>query len=261
MLDLKPYSFHEVMGKENRLKEQQEQEEEVVGSMKKNDEDEMTEEELLKKKELEAEAAEPERDDCYEYKLVGVNVHSGTANAGHYWSYINTNRGTDEKEGDTNWIKTEADTWMEFNDSRVSDWQFSDIRKTFGNEQKATSQSTYFSSMGDSYGTSAYMLFYERRVKRDLKIIVEEEKVAETKAKGIDVVFDEAKKEHFQMCAYRDAADGEAANDIYTKVFDDNMKFTFESDIYSTEFFDFILQILQSVAETPVSESTKLNGL
>lgn len=46
-------------------------------------------------------------DDCYEYKLVGVNVHSGTANAGHYWSYINTNRGTDERPGDTEWIKTE----------------------------------------------------------------------------------------------------------------------------------------------------------
>lgn len=139
VLDLKPYSFHEVMGKENRLKEQQEQEEEALGSIKKNDEEEMTEEELAKKKELEAEAAEPERDDCYEYKLVGVNVHSGTANAGHYWSYINTNRGTDEKEGDQNWIKTEADTWMEFNDSRVSDWQFSELsQRTFGNQQKAS---------------------------------------------------------------------------------------------------------------------------
>lgn len=115
--------------------------------------------------------------------------------------------------------------------------------------------------MGDSYGTSAYMLFYERRVKRDLKIIVEEDKVEETKAKGVDVAFDEEKKEHFKMSPYRNAADGETANDIYTKVFDDNMKFTFESDIYSTEFFDFILQILQSVAETPVNDTTKLNGL
>ena len=35
---------------------------------------------------------EKDKDDCYEYKLVGVNVHSGTANQGHYWSYINIKR-------------------------------------------------------------------------------------------------------------------------------------------------------------------------
>ena len=38
------------------------------------------------------EMREPDADDCYEYKLVGVNVHHGTADSGHYWSYINTNR-------------------------------------------------------------------------------------------------------------------------------------------------------------------------
>ena len=92
----------------------------------------MTEEELAKKREREEETREPDRDDCFEYKLVGVNVHSGTANMGHYWSYINTNRGVDEKaaEGgvDSTWIKTEADPWMEFNDSRVSDWEFKDLK-------------------------------------------------------------------------------------------------------------------------------------
>ena len=40
----------------------------------------------------------PEEQDCYEYKLVGVNVHSGSANGGHYWSYINTTRGLEEKD-------------------------------------------------------------------------------------------------------------------------------------------------------------------
>ena len=102
-------------------------------------------------------------------------MHSGTANAGHYWSYINTNRGTDEKEGDNSWIKTETDPWMEFNDSRVSDWEFKELKsRTFGNEQKGGSGG-YLSSLGDSYGTSGYMLFYERRVKKDLMIVVKED--------------------------------------------------------------------------------------
>ena len=131
VLDLKPYSFHEVMGKENRLKEQQPEEEELSLleiQQQQQRENEMTEEELEAKKEAEDDAREPERDDCYEYKLVGVNVHSGTANAGHYWSYINTNRGIDEKDNDPNWIKTESDPWMEYNDSRVSDWDFKELR-------------------------------------------------------------------------------------------------------------------------------------
>ena len=32
-------------------------------------------------------------DDHYIYKLVGVNVHRGSANRGHYWSVINIKRG------------------------------------------------------------------------------------------------------------------------------------------------------------------------
>lgn len=263
VLDLKPYSFHEVMGKEGRLKSQTEEEDAPeappIGQRDSEEGIEETEEEKKRKEAIE-DAKEPEQDDCYEYKLVGVNVHSGTANAGHYWSYINTNRGIDECD-DPNWIKTETQPWMEFNDSRVTEWDFKDLKsKTFGNEAKSGGAG-YFSSLGDSYGTSGYMLFYERRVKKPLKIIVPDDQVEETKAKGIEVTYDEEKKEHFKMSPYRTAADGELANDIYTKVAEDNSKFTFESDIYSTEFFDFILQILQSVADGEVDDATKLNGM
>lgn len=249
------------MGKENRLKDQQDEDEAGASTLVSSNQEELTEEELQAKKEAEEEIREPEIDDCFEYKLVGVNVHSGTANAGHYWSYINTNRGTDEKEGDNKWIKTEADPWMEFNDSRVSDWEFKELEsRTFGNQAK-TNQNSYFSSLGDSYGTSGYMLFYERRVKKDLKIVVPADEVEERKTKEDDIQYDEEKKEHFKMMKYRNAADNETANDIYQKVAEDNMKFTFESDIYSTEFFEFILQILQSVADSDVDNKTKLNGL
>ena len=94
-LDLKPYSYHETMKREGRPTVKEEEEE---------PNEKLTEEELAKKKELEDEFRHPEEDDCYEYKLVGVNVHSGTAQAGHYWSYINTNRGTDEEENDPTWM-------------------------------------------------------------------------------------------------------------------------------------------------------------
>ena len=53
----------------------------------------------------------PGKEDSYEYKLVGINVHSGTANAGHYWSFINTSRDPEKAAN--------ADEWMEFNDTHV----------------------------------------------------------------------------------------------------------------------------------------------
>jgi ubiquitin carboxyl-terminal hydrolase 34 len=92
LLDLKPYSYHEVMRREGlgknkpKTAEQEEQElKDKQDGVQKADEDDK----------------EPAEDDCYEYKLVGVNVHSGSANAGHYWSYINTVRGFEEKDGMT----------------------------------------------------------------------------------------------------------------------------------------------------------------
>ena len=92
----------------------------------------------------------PEKEDTYEYKLVGINVHSGTANAGHYWSYINTTRDP--------WRAAYADKWMEFNDTHVQSWNYLQEVETrcFGNKG-----SRGFDVAGDS-GTSAYMLFYER---------------------------------------------------------------------------------------------------
>lgn len=96
-LDLKPYSFYEVMKKENRINPNKTEDDaenptQVQPSTDQPDEDNQW----------------PEEEDCYEYKLTGVTVHSGTANAGHYWSYINTRRGYNELDGnDPQWAKTE----------------------------------------------------------------------------------------------------------------------------------------------------------
>jgi ubiquitin carboxyl-terminal hydrolase 34 len=119
-LDLAPYSYYDVMGKENRLKkpaeggEAQEEEIDAEASAEKKDEDNEEEENV-----------EPEQEDCFEYKLAGVTVHSGTAHAGHYWAYINTARGQDaapEGADEATWSSTDNDRWMEFNDSTVRDF-------------------------------------------------------------------------------------------------------------------------------------------
>ena len=237
-LDLKPYSFYEVMKKENRLPKQKKEGEE---------EEEEPEE---KKEEAEAEAEEtkwPEEDDCFEYKLVGVVVHSGTANAGHYWSYINTRRGYNEPdENDPTWKNTETDPWLEFNDSMVREFNFEKLKEDcFGGDGKGGNDDGW--SFGGSYGKSAYMLVYERKKKKDLKILVPKEDVESTKVKGEKVYHDEQKDEFYKLINYREGVEDIAPNQIYKNVFEDNVKFEFENDIYSVEFFEFVKSILAAI--------------
>ena len=46
----------------------------------------------------------------------------GTADAGHYISYININRNHKDEES-PEWLQTEKEKWLEFNDSAVKDYR------------------------------------------------------------------------------------------------------------------------------------------
>ena len=176
-----------------------------------------------------------------------MNVHSGTANAGHYWSFINTRRGADElDENDPEWAKTENDPWMKFNDSSVTEYNFEKLKADcYGGDGKSGGgMDTDSFSFGGSYGQSAYMLVYEKRQKRPLKILATPEEVAEKKE---DILYDAKKEEHYKLIDYKNGVQDIAPNDIYKQVFEDNHKFEFENDIYSNEFFEFVRQIIVAV--------------
>jgi len=48
---------------------------------------------------------------------------------------------------------------------------------------------------------------------------------------------------------YRQAVEDIAPNAIYKQVFEDNFKFEFENDIYSTEFFEFVRGIINAISQ------------
>lgn len=88
----------------------------------------------------------------YQYKLSGIVVHSGTADSGHYYSFI---KDRDQK-----------DKWYEFNDQIVRDFDPADIpNECYGGEDSfQTSNMMYMKSMK---WRNAYILMYERVISSD----------------------------------------------------------------------------------------------
>ncbi|KAL7823498.1 hypothetical protein V8C26DRAFT_386717 [Trichoderma gracile] len=85
------------------------------------------------------------------FELVGVLVHSGTAESGHYYSYIRERTST-----------TDCPSWVEFNDDTVTPWDPRQMAaSTFGGPIQQSSP--HFSDRQPTDKTySAYMLFYQR---------------------------------------------------------------------------------------------------
>ena len=89
---------------------------------------------------------EAKDDSYYMYALAGVLVHSGTADGGHYYSYI--------RERDT--TSPNYNKWIEFNDSYISTFDIKDMpTECFGGQ-------TYTGYYEFDKSSNAYMLFYQR---------------------------------------------------------------------------------------------------
>ncbi|KAL5114898.1 hypothetical protein ACEQ8H_007216 [Pleosporales sp. CAS-2024a] len=83
------------------------------------------------------------------FDLVGVLVHTGTCENGHYYSYIRQRPSSS---------KNASSTWVEFNDSEVVPFDPSEIAdRTFGGFTDGDAYSRQIKQF------SAYMLFYQRR--------------------------------------------------------------------------------------------------
>lgn len=72
-------------------------------------------------KEKQEEFIRPAPLDYYNFDLQGIVVHMGTADSGHYYSFIKETESF-EKQDDPN-----SEQWMEFNDSFVSEFDPADI--------------------------------------------------------------------------------------------------------------------------------------
>ena len=129
-------------------------------------------------------------DEYYDYYLKGIIVHVGSADSGHYYSYINTNR--DGKGNISDFLKEtdEEENWLEFNDSLISKFDIKNMEnECFGGVEENNNINGNFSSINsDNFyyvnnnnnnfsnekNKNAYMLIYERKIKSPMKILIKE---------------------------------------------------------------------------------------
>lgn len=121
----------------------------------------------------------------FDYKLVGVVIHMGVADAGHYISYVNVERESDStSENRVQWLQTDQQRWLEFNDSIVSSFDFSQMQyKAFGEDESQANMQMDYTDIGGVGGAggsaqqshNAYMLVYEKAEKKPLKVICSDE--------------------------------------------------------------------------------------
>ncbi|KAJ3435063.1 ubiquitin carboxyl-terminal hydrolase faf-y-related [Anaeramoeba flamelloides] len=93
---------------------------------------------------------------CYDYRLVGILVHRGSTQFGHYYSYIK---------------ERNSSKWIEFNDEIIKDFNINSIpEKCFGERKKKLDTSkklknkkyTVHNNLPRIKNYSAYMLFYQK---------------------------------------------------------------------------------------------------
>lgn len=228
------------------------------------------------------------------YKLVGVTIHRGTAEHGHYYSIINTKRGIlEEDESKAEWKRTEKDVWKVFDDETIKAFNFNDMEKeAFGGVggdngagsgfNDADMQAYLFQSgTANSYGQNAYMLVYEKMKKKPLKEVILQKPAADAQmtdeegkqgeaalgctdtAEPRDVsvlqegeYIDPKNQERYRLIPYR-KIDPFVPDWVRQQILVDNNQFLIDRYIFHESFFNLIKGILKHVASNVVIRQYK----
>ena len=192
---------------------------------KKNNEDENENDE-------EEEIVEDDKDE-FTYKLVGVVLHSGNAEYGHYTSLINVNR------KDPNRKNLNEDIWYNFDDSRISKYNMENFNEDcFGEgEKKKSSHSSYMMNFDSGSSKSAYILVYDKVKKSKIHFQFNEKNLDE-KEKIMNCLIDKNnfkfKDNIFETDFYNIGK--YLPNEIKTEINNDNSSLVLEDQLFNKNF-------------------------
>ncbi|XP_044286407.1 ubiquitin carboxyl-terminal hydrolase 24 isoform X3 [Varanus komodoensis] len=192
------------------------------------------------------------------YELVGVIVHSGQAHAGHYYSFIKDRRGCGKGK------------WYKFNDTVVEEFDLNDETleyECFGGEYrpKVYDQSNPYPDVRRRYW-NAYMLFYQRVSDQNSPVLPKKSRVSVMRQEAEDLSLSTPSSPDISPQSsprpHRPSSDrltiltklvkkGEKKGlfvekmpvRIYQMVRDENLKFMKNRDVYSSDYFSFVLSL------------------
>ncbi|XP_050316350.1 ubiquitin carboxyl-terminal hydrolase 34 isoform X2 [Anthonomus grandis grandis] len=167
----------------------------------------------------------------YEYDLIGVTVHTGTADGGHYYSFIK-----DRTAGS-------RDKWFLFNDAEVKPFDPNQIAaECFGGEMTSKTYDSVtdkFMDFSFEKTNSAYMLFYER-------CPLTSPDSTESSSTNLDSI--EARSN-----SPVPTATFELSKELEDWIWQDNMHFIQDKNIFEHTYFNFMWQICGYIPQTILS--------
>nr|XP_042908715.1 ubiquitin carboxyl-terminal hydrolase 34 [Parasteatoda tepidariorum] len=162
-----------------------------------------------------------EEDECFEYELIGVTVHTGNAEGGHYYCFIRERNSPGK------------DKWYFFNDSEVKNFDPVHIAaECFGGEVTSKTYDSVtdkFMDFSFEKTNSAYMLFYERIIPN---------------ADNYKPKFhnSEDNPNHLPQI--------ELSPELAEWIWQDNMQFLQDKSLFEHTYFDFMWQICSYIPQT-----------
>nr|CAD7454071.1 unnamed protein product [Timema tahoe] len=175
--------------------------------------------------------------ECYEYDLIGVTVHTGTADGGHYYSFI--------RDRTTN----NRDTWFLFNDAEVKPFDPNQIAaECFGGEMTSKTYDSVtdkFMDFSFEKTNSAYMLFYEWCSRGGEQRGSREETVVELPVE----------------CKQGSVSTFELSKELEDWIWQDNMHFLKDKNIFEHTYFNFMWQVCGYIPQTLLSQDPDITEM
>ena len=221
----------------------------------------------------------------YQYELVGILVHSGTADGGHYYSFISnkarfpgstTTTTTSTTSTPSNSEFGDDDQWYEFNDSNVMYFDKNDIPKqAFGGwdtvNQYDTQQRKYVPKYSQRIN-NAYMLFYQRVVpiptpsdhllpqfapsSSSFASLVQKEPSSPT-----NTTKESAAHPQQSIVPLHSHSSLVNDDDIYTAVWEENKLFLRDIYIFDSDYFTFIIDMMKEQLNQNTLLSSSSNSM
>lgn len=197
-------------------------------------------------------------DEHFDYQLAGIVIHRGTAEFGHYYSFINVNR-KDPAHPEYN-----QDEWIEFNDSLIKKFNINNLEEecfgSGGNATQSAFQNTEYGFLADfdkmANNKNAYVLVYEKKKKVPIKFTFNQDNLKEKDA-ILTQLIDPEQRDSAVWAESTDPEDPIRASlevpyfsirkylpkQLHSEIREDNFQFMLEQHVYSKEFLNFVAEV------------------